>query len=212
MARTNVYLDMNGSGEIADGALARFSNMATAAGGAEGIAEEEFGGIVAANQRRIFRILYSMVRDHDTADTLTQECFLRAYRKRRSFRGEASVGTWLVRIATNLARDHVRNRRTAFWRKLFQKSSDRHEAPCLLEIPDPAPSPERVALAREQLESVWTAVEQLPQQQRTAFALRFAGDMTLEEIADVMDLEVGTVKAHLFRAVSAIKKERRKKP
>ena len=212
MARTNVYPDMNGSGEIAEGALARFTSMATTAGGAEGIAEEQFDGIVLAHQRRIFRVLYSLVRDHDTADTLTQECFLRAYRKRRSFRGEASVGTWLVRIATNLARDHARNRRAAFWRKLLQKNPDGHAAPRPLDIPDPAPSPERVVLAREQLESVWTAVEQLPQQQRTAFALRFAGDMTLEEIADVMELEVGTVKAHLFRAVSAIKKERRKKP
>jgi RNA polymerase sigma-70 factor (ECF subfamily) len=197
---------VDGGGEIAGSALRRLTDLASTAAGTERIAAGEFEAIVLANQRRIFHVLCSLVRDRETADILTQECFLRAYRKRHSFRGEASVGTWLVRIAMNLARDHARNRRVAFWRKLFQRGEDERGERRVLETPDPTPSPERVLLAREQLESVWAAVEQLPHQQRTAFALRFAGDMSLGEIADVMDLEVGTVKGHLFRAVSAVKK------
>ncbi|MBZ5516716.1 MAG: sigma-70 family RNA polymerase sigma factor [Acidobacteriia bacterium] len=180
--------------------------MSSALSGIEGIRAEDFERIVRANQQRIFRVLYSLVRDRDAADTLTQECFLRAYRKRHSFRGEANVSTWLVRIAINLARDYGRNQRLAFWRKLFAVSGEDRHGPPAAHIPDPTPSPERVLLAREQLQSVWTAVEQLPQQQRAAFALRFIAEMSLGEIADVMDLEVGTVKAHLFRAVSAIRK------
>lgn len=192
--------------EIAGSTLTPYTDLASIAGGMEGITAEEFDGIVLANQQRIFRVLYSLVRDRDTADTLTQECFLRAYQKRHTFRGEASVGTWLVRIATYLARDYGRNRRLAFWRKIFAGKPDERDGPRPLEAQDPAPSPERALLAREQLKSVWTAMEQLPRQQRTAFSLRFAGEMSLREIADVMDLEIATVKAHLFRAVNAVKR------
>lgn len=188
--------------EIAGSALRPYTDFAALAGGIEGITVEEFDGIVRANQQRIFRVLYSLVRDRDTADTLTQECFLRAYQKRQTFRGEASVTTWLVRIATNLAHDYGRNRRLAFWRKLF---ADERSEGRPVEIQDPTPSAERALLAQEQLQSVWAAMEQLPRQQRTAFSLRFAGEMSLREIADVMDLEIATVKAHLFRAVAAVK-------
>lgn len=201
-----VYISVDGSGEFADGVLTQLRKLASAVDGTAGITAGEFDGIVLANQRRIFRLLYSLVRDHDTADTLTQECFLRAFRKRHSFRGEASVTTWLVRIATNLARDYSRNQRLAFWRKLFRGSRDQRGETQPIEIPDPMPSPERVLLVREQLESVWAVMEQLPHQQRTAFALRFASDMSLGEIAGVVDLEVGTVKAHLYRAICAVKK------
>lgn len=191
--------------EIAGSALTPYTDLASAARGVEGIRAEEFNGIVLANQQRIFRVLYSLVRDRDTADTLTQECFLRAYQKRHTFRGDASVATWLVRIATNLARDYGRNRRLAFWRKLFADGHAERGERQPLEIRDPAPSAERALLAQEQLKSVWAVMEQLPRQQRTVFSLRFAGEMSLREIADVMDLEIATVKAHLFRAVAAVK-------
>src|SRR4030042_1134425 len=76
-----------------------------------GIPLEGFDHIVVTHQRRIHRILLALLRDADAADTLTQEVFFRAFAKRSSFRGDASVGTWLVRIALNLARDHRRCRR-----------------------------------------------------------------------------------------------------
>ena len=190
---------------MAGSALTPYTDLAAVAGGIEGISADEFDGIVRAHQQLVFRVLYSLVRDRDTADTLTQECFLRAYKKRHTFRGEASVSTWLVRIASNLARDHARNRRLAFWRKLFASGADGRGEQRPFEIQDPAPSPERALLAREQINSVWAVLEQLPRQQRTAFSLRFAGEMSLRQIAEVMDLEVGTVKAHLFRAITAVR-------
>jgi len=65
----------------------------------EQIAPEEFEAIVRDNQRRIYRLLLAMLRDSDEADNLTQECFLRAFRKRAGYRGEAGIATWLTRIA-----------------------------------------------------------------------------------------------------------------
>ncbi len=191
------------------GALAPQLRAGQAARADQGLAAEEFDAIVRAHQRRIYRVLLGLVRDPDAAATLAQECFLRAYRHRRSFRGEASVGTWLVRIAVNLAADHGRNRRTAFWRRLRAgaKPEGGAAAPTADDLADPRASPELQLAVREQLQAVWSAVEGLSAQQRTAFVLRFAEEMTLEEVAQAMSLEVGTVKAHLARALGALRKK-----
>jgi RNA polymerase sigma-70 factor (ECF subfamily) len=142
-----------------------------------------------------------MLRDPDAAETLTQECFLKAYQRRASFRGEASVGVWLLKIAVNLARDHRRSRLREFWHRLSSSFED--VADLEQRLPDPHASQERVLLGREEVATVWSAVEKLSSQQRAIFILRFVEEMSLEEIAEVTSLKVGTVKTHLFRAVRA---------
>jgi RNA polymerase sigma-70 factor, ECF subfamily len=195
--------------EVLDADLAPAVGLAPVSERTPGIAAEDFDGIVRASQRRIFRVIYGLVRDHDTADTLTQECFLRAFEKRYTFRGESSIDTWLIRIAVNLARDHARNRRMAFWKGLFSTSRRDEPTAEILEVRDSSPSAEKALIAREAVQKVWSSIERLPQQQRTVFVLRFEEDMTLQEISQVMDIEVGTVKAHLSRAVSAVRKRLR---
>ncbi len=184
----------------ADPAIALSPNAAA------GIMRCEFDEIVRAHQRRIYRVLLGLVRDPDAAGTLTQECFFRAYRNRKSFRGQSSIGTWLVRIAVNLAIDHARSPRNSFWRRMFGGSNREDAAAAAEALPDPAASPERQLGAREELRAVWSAVDQLPPRQRAVFLLRFAEEMTLGEIAQAMTLEVGTVKAHLSRALTAVRK------
>ena len=188
-------------------ALTTIIDMAPGRRRAEGIAAEEFEHLVRRHQQRVFQVLYSLVRDRDLADNLTQDCFLRAYQKRATFRGEASVETWFLRIAINLARDHARNRRIAFWRSILPRTSRPAEEAAELEMSDPSPSAERTLLAREQVAAVESALERISPQQRTAFSLRFFEELTLGEIARAMQLEVGTVKAHLFRAVSAVRNQ-----
>ncbi|HTE91700.1 MAG TPA: sigma factor, partial [Terriglobales bacterium] len=78
---------------------------------AQAISPARFDEIIRQHQRRVYRIILLLVKDADAADTLTQECFLRAYRHRNSFRGECAIETWLLRIAVNLVRDHGKNRR-----------------------------------------------------------------------------------------------------
>jgi RNA polymerase sigma-70 factor (ECF subfamily) len=172
-----------------------------------GVRAEDFEELVRLHQRRIYRVLLAIVRDPDAADTLTQECFLRAYEKRASFRGESSVGTWLVRIAVNLARDHTKNRRQTFWRRLFQWTRDDEPMAHAERVADAQASPERVLVARQEAAAVWSAVEELPSQQRAVFVMRFVEEMPLGEIARAMGLEVGTVKSHLHRAVSTVRKK-----
>src|SRR5512140_754108 len=121
---------------------------------------EDFDELVRRNQKRIFRLLISLLRDEDAADTLTQECFLKAYKSRTSFRGESSVDTWLFRIALNLARDFQRNRRQGFWKRLFSETreSDENETPVVDTVADRRSTAEAQLLAREEVETVWMAV------------------------------------------------------
>lgn len=174
---------------------------------AQTLTREAFEQIVAEHQQRIYRLLLTLLRDADAAQSLTQECFLRAYRKRAGFRGEASVGTWLAHIAVNLARDHGRSRARRFWERVLGRERREEDAESQAgRVPDRAPSPERSLLAREGTATVWALAAELPGRQREVFLLRFAEEMSLEEIAQALDLEVGTVKAHLFRAVAVMRR------
>src|ERR1700752_1470327 len=78
---------------------------------------EDFERFVAQYRTRVLRFVFASVRDMDLAETLTQDCFWKAYKNRHSFRGDSSVHTWLIKIAINLVRDHTRTRRFQFWKK-----------------------------------------------------------------------------------------------
>jgi RNA polymerase sigma-70 factor (ECF subfamily) len=176
---------------------------------ASGWTATEFDDIVRQHQARIYRVLWCELRDDEAAATLTQDCFLKAYRARAEFRGDASVNTWLVRIAVNLARDYRRNRRQGFWRRL--RNSHLGEIELAIEIAeDGTPRADRALLAREQLRQTMEAVRSLSPQQQTVFHLRFLEEMTLEEIAVAMSVEIGTVKSHLSRAVHTLRQRKDK--
>jgi RNA polymerase sigma-70 factor (ECF subfamily) len=173
---------------------------------ATGIAEEQFDEIVRQHQRRVYRVMFLLVRNADVADVLTQECFVRAFEKRSSFRGECRIDTWLLKIAVNLVRDHARSRRASFWKRLIGLAdADSEELPN--DFPDHGPSPERTVIARRQLEAVWALAAELPERQKTIFLLRFAEELELADIAHVLGLKVGSVKTHLFRAVNAVREK-----
>jgi RNA polymerase sigma-70 factor (ECF subfamily) len=171
---------------------------------AQNITAEEFDAIVRRHQRRVHRFLLMLLRDPDEADNLTQECFLRAYQNRSAFRGESSLETWLLRIAANLARDHARNRKAGFWKRLLGLEGDGDEG-IAQQVPSDKASPEQSLLAREDVRAVWDAANQLSQQQRAVFLLRFVEEMELTEIASALGLQVGSVKTHLFRAVQTVR-------
>jgi RNA polymerase sigma-70 factor (ECF subfamily) len=173
------------------------------------IVADGFDALVQQHQKRVYRVVYLLVRDADAADTLTQECFLRAYQKLAGFRGECRIDTWLLRIAVNLAKDHAKNRRASFWRKLIglDDTDDGNGVPVQVHAHDP--SPEQVLLAREEMQAVWSAVDSLSAQQRTIFLLRFTEEMSLAEIAEVLSLRVGSVKAQLSRATGSLRKKMR---
>lgn len=178
---------------------------ALSAEAAEEMASEEFSRVVETHRPQIFRFLLSSTRDVDLAETLTQECFLKAHRNWGSFRGESTAMTWLMRIAINLQKDHWRNRRMQFWRQTRTNSVDLDEASEWL--PSGERSVEQRLLAREQVGRVWKAVEGLSERQRTVFLLRYVEEQELSEIARATGLSEGTVKAHLSRALGKVRAE-----
>lgn len=170
--------------------------------------ETDFATVAQAHRSQIFRFLLASMRDPDMAETLTQDCLLKAYRNWASFRGESSVMTWLLRIAINLQKDYWRNRRLQFWRQTQMQSVSVDEASEWL--PSQASSPEAQLMAREQVQQVWRVVETLSERQKTIFLLRHVEEMDLLEIAETTGLNEGTVKAHLSRAMAKVRAEMRK--
>ena len=165
--------------------------------------EEDFESQVRIHRPRIFRFLLASLRNRETAENLTQDCFVRAYQARHQFRGASSIGTWFMQIAANLVRMHESNGRLKFWRRNLQPDAD--VADLGAAIPDQQHSPEALALIQEQVRAIWTAAADLPPCQRTVFLLRFVEDMDLLEIAEITGMKEGTVKTHLFRALQTVR-------
>ena len=186
---------------MATGTALEAMTMGTAAE----IAAQEFTRVVERHRPQIFRFLLASTRDVDLAETLTQECFLKAHRNWGSFRGESTAMTWLMRIAINLQKDHWRNRRMQFWRQTRVNSVDLDEASEWL--PSGERSAEQKLLAKEQVKRVWESVKGLSERQRTVFLLRFVEEQELSEIALATGLSEGTVKAHLSRALTRVRAE-----
>ena len=161
----------------------------------------DFDSVVQLYWPRVFRFALASLRDRDAAEALTQDCFLHACKAWKRFRGEASIQTWLMRIAVNLVRDASRNRRLQFWKRL--RTSDSEEIGRV--VCDGRLSPEQEALLREQVAGIWKATASLPERQKTVFLLRFAQDMTLLEIAAAAGLSENAVKVHLYRALRAVR-------
>lgn len=167
--------------------------------------EAEFEAIFEIHRPKVFRFLLASLRDADAAECLTQDCFLRAFQGLRRFRYECSLSTWLMQIAVNLLRDHIRNRRLQFW-KLAQRNGLPGDELQNWMV-DRRHTPETAALLKERVTAIWNAAEQLTEKQRTVFFLRFLEDMDLLEIATVMRMKEGTVKVHLFRALRAVRRK-----
>jgi len=164
---------------------------------------EDFETFAEQFRPRVFRFVLASLRNRETAENLTQDCFVRAYRARDQFRGGCSAATWLLQIAANLVRSHETSGRLKFWRRTLRADVDLSDAGRWIQ--DRQMSPEQLAAARQQVERIWKAAARLSGNQRAVFLLRFVEDMELLEIAAVTGMKEGTVKTHLFRALKAVR-------
>jgi RNA polymerase sigma-70 factor (ECF subfamily) len=161
-----------------------------------------FDNIVQLYWPRVFRFMLASVRDKHIAEDLTQDCFCKAYKGWKGFRGESTAYTWIMHIAVNVIRDFARNQRLQFWRRVpsVDPTSVRDW------LSDGTLSAEANVVKQENLRAIWVAADKMSTKQRTAFLLRFVEDMELNEIAQVLGITEGSVKVHLFRAVHAVRK------
>jgi RNA polymerase sigma-70 factor, ECF subfamily len=140
----------------------------------------EFEAVMRLYRPRIFRFALASLRDRDAAETVTQDCFVNAHRAWATFRGEATVQTWLMQITVNLIRDFGKRRRYQFWKRAASGAVDVSEAADWL--PNQGLSPEQQAVARQRVKAVWNVLAELSDRQRTVFLLHFMEEMTAAEI------------------------------
>jgi RNA polymerase sigma-70 factor (ECF subfamily) len=164
-----------------------------------------FEQLVVAQTPRMVNLAYRLVGNREEAEDIVQEAFLRLHRSLDSFRGECSLTSWLYRIVSRLAIDHLR--REKLRRKLFFIRNN-NEAPDPVElVADSGLTSVEKIQAKETGRRVAVALEKLSARQRAVFVLRHQEGLALKEIAALLQLEEGTIKAHLHRAVRALRVE-----
>ena len=162
-----------------------------------------FGLLVEKYQRKLARLLSRFVRDSAEVEDVTQEAFIKAYRALPNFRGDSAFYTWLYRIGINTAKNHLM---AAGRRAPTSTSVDSEEAEGLDEgeqLRD-INTPESLLLSREIGDTVNAAMLALPEDLRTAIQLREMEGMSYEDIAQIMNCPIGTVRSRIFRAREAI--------
>ena len=164
--------------------------------------------LVAKYQRKLGRLLSRLVRDPAEVEDVTQEAFIKAYRALPSFRGESAFYTWLYRIGINTAKNYL----VAMGRRAPTSTGFDHEEAENFEdaeqLRDNA-TPENELIGKQIAATVNRAMEQLPEDLRTAITLREIDGLSYEEIAAAMDCPIGTVRSRIFRAREAIAAELR---
>ena len=163
--------------------------------------------LVIKYQRRIERLIGRMVRDVDLVEDIAQETFIRAYRALGQFRGEAQFYTWLYRIAVNTAKKalvDLKRDPVVSESALRGGGDDEEETSGVENELTSAETPETVLAAKEIAATVNSAMEALPEELRQAVTLREIEGLSYEEIAEVMNCPIGTVRSRIFRAREAI--------
>ena len=164
--------------------------------------KKAFDLLVLKYQQRIMKVLSRYVRDPSEVQDLAQEAFIKAYRALPNFRGDSAFYTWLYRIAINTAKNFI----VAQGRRppnddIEATEAEQYDGESALK--DYA-SPERETLRDEIRETVFRAIDELPEDLKTAITLRELEGMSYEEIAEAMDCPIGTVRSRIFRAREAI--------
>jgi RNA polymerase sigma-70 factor, ECF subfamily len=168
----------------------------------------DFEAWMVSEQRRVYSICQRMLQDRDEADSASQDVFLKAFQalKKADAKALEDPARWLTRIAVNTCLDRLRSRKWLFWRR---RPAPEDEVTILDMAASQAPDAGDQYFAGQIQSRLEAALGGLSERQRTVFLLRHFEDMSLEEIGTTLGLDVGTVKAHMFRAVTKLRVELR---
>jgi len=159
--------------------------------------------LVIKYQRKLARLLSRLIRDSGELEDVTQEAFIKAYRALPSFRGESAFYTWLYRIGINTAKNYL----VALGRRAPTVTGVDHEEAEGFEESEQLKdlnTPENQMMSRQIAETVNQTLQELPEELRTAITLREIDGLSYEEIAQIMNCPIGTVRSRIFRAREAI--------
>jgi RNA polymerase sigma-70 factor (ECF subfamily) len=150
-------------------------------------------------------LIYKMIFDKKEVEDLTQETFIKAFASLASYNQEYAFSTWLFRIGINNTIDYIRKKKLTTFS--IETGADDSESECQFEIPDTSFLADREIILEQRQNIINEAIDSLPEKYKRVIELRHREDMSYEEIAEVMDLPLGTVKAHLFRARELLNKQ-----
>ena len=165
-----------------------------------------FNLLVSKYQRKIIRLLSRLIRDQAEVEDVAQEAFIKAYRALPNFRGDSAFYTWLYRIAINTAKNHLvsQGRRAPTTTEAdIEEAETFDDGEHLRDLN----TPDSMLLSKQVGEAVNRAIDQLPEDLRTAIVLREIEGLSYEEIAESMNCPIGTVRSRIFRAREAIAQE-----
>jgi len=157
----------------------------------------------------IFKLINRMIRNREEVEDLTQEAFIKAFTSLASFNEEYSFSTWLYKIATNNAIDQVRKRKLQTFS--INKPIESDENDYSFELPDTDPEPDQEMIAAQRRKMLDEAMNSLPAKYRQVILMRHVDEKEYQEIAKILKLPLGTVKAHIFRARELLYKRLRDK-
>ena len=164
---------------------------------------ENIDALIRLYKAKVFRFVAFSVADRDAADSITQDCLLKAHLTRHQFRDDCNISTWLMRIAFNPIRDHTKSQKFRFWKNAAATAIDAQDVS--QHLASGASSAEAQLIARERVEIVHKTLQKLSDRQRSVFVMRFVEEMELADIAMATGMSLATVKTHLYRAVGAVR-------
>lgn len=167
--------------------------------------EEAYSKLVDKYQRALFYHILKMVKNKEQVHDLVQETFVKAFENLNTYNTNYAFSTWLYRIATNHTIDYLRKK------KLQTLSIDEpvktRDGDMEMQLPDHSAQTDRNIISKQRQKIVRQAIEDLPEKYRKVIEMRHMQEKSYQEIADVLDLPLGTVKAHIFRARELLYKE-----
>jgi RNA polymerase sigma factor (sigma-70 family) len=169
---------------------------------------EAFSVLERKYRRMVSYLIRKLIRSDEDVEDLTQDTFMKAYAALRYYRPEFPFSTWLYKIASNRCIDHLRRSRfsPSSMISIDQPLVSTDGSERVIDPRDHEPLPDAVVLAQERSEMLRAAMNALPEKYRVVIHLRHEEDLDYQEIADRLQLPLGTVKAHLFRARKALHK------
>jgi RNA polymerase sigma-70 factor (ECF subfamily) len=160
--------------------------------------QKAFETLLNKYRNLVFSIMFKMIRNAQEAEDLTQEAFMKAFNSLATFNEEFAFSTWLMKIASNNCIDYLRKRklRTYSIHEPIQYKDEKIE----IDIPDQEPTPERSLIQTERRKMIEEAINELPERYRYVIILRHKEEKSYEEISEILNLPLGTIKAQIFRA------------
>ena len=182
----------------------RISSEQLARSAAEGNSEA-FEALMIRHEKGIYNLAYTKTRNAEDSYDITQETFLRTYKALKTFRGDSSFSTWLYRICFNVIYDMQKKNAIRQHNEMPIEMTDNDGNESMLDLPDNSYNPEMLAIENERTKMVRAGINRLNEKYRVPLILRDINGLSYNKIAEILNLELGTVKSRIKRARESLK-------